>query len=165
MKKEHMDDSQLTDAELFLQDGLQTDLIWCEVHYFIYRTLGENAEIINEQSNENFVRQVAYLQNSSQELMLLCLARIYDKRSKRYEVRCLDTLLDKCISSNSGNFPLILEYYPALGMVSDFTGIDLNDEDCESSETLTQYLRKILNSERVVSCMKNLHLIRSKTIV
>lgn len=157
----------ISDSEVLLRKGLAEDLIWCEIHYFVYRTLGENYAQIKNVSNDGFQNHVAYLQGSAHDLMLLHLSRIYDRGSKRYKVRCLDVLLEECEKLESKHFPIPddrLEYYNSLVNLSKLSGLNLKSSNHSTNEGFRMYLKEILKSDRVKSAVENLKVVRSKYI-
>lgn len=156
---------ELSDSELFLQNGLATDLIWCEIHYFIFRTLGENYKEVNNLTDENFLRHVAYLQNNSQDLALLNLARIFDRKSNRHNVRCLEVLLDECEKSGSDHFSIVtLEYYPSIEALERISEMRMEEEFLKSYPAFIEYLRTVLRSEKIKKSLKTIHHVRDKYI-
>jgi hypothetical protein len=162
-----MEDSNLTDPEIFLQEGLATDVFLCETHYFVYRTLGENYQLINQVSDDNFLKHVSYLQGSARDMMLLYLARIHDKKSKKYKVRCLEELLDECGKVSSVNFPILeeeLEFRPSITNLIEITGLKPDSHCLVSQENFLLFLRSVLNSDRVKRSIKNLSFVRGKYI-
>ena len=162
-----MSGENISDSELLLRKGLAEDLIWCEIHYFVYRTLGENYAPINEVSDDGFQKHVAYLQGSAHDLMLLHLSRIYDRGSNRYKVRCLDVLVQECEKLQVKDFPIPddgLEDYPSLVNLSKLSGLKLKPTNYSTNEGFRMYLNDILESDRVKNAVKNLKIVRSKFI-
>ncbi|UCS92314.1 hypothetical protein KZP23_16620 [Echinicola marina] len=84
------------ELEKFFQEGLANDLFFSIRHYFIFRTIGEHAYLINEFKDEDNAKILSYLQNSSHELCIISLCKFYDRknRNNKYQVRCLETLLE-----------------------------------------------------------------------
>lgn len=155
---------ELSDSELFLQKGLATDIMWCEIHYFIFRSVGENSLVINEISNDHECQQLIYLQNTSQDLMLLSLSRIYDKNSTQYNVRCIEALIEECSISSSVHFPLEPEYYPSIKDISELSGISINAEQYMNQDDFIIFLKNILNSDKTKKSLKKIRTMRNKYI-
>ena len=116
-----MASEELSDSQIMLRKGLASDIFWCEIHYFIYRTVGENAVLVNELEDEYKKKQLGYLQSSAHDLVLIKLSHVFDRSSKKYKVRCLNTIIDECRKIDSVYFPLAIEYYPNLEKISKLT--------------------------------------------
>lgn len=152
------------DFESLLKKGIAVDLLEAERHYFVFKLIGKNYDQVNKKDQSHRKQSLVYLQNASQELAILNLSRVFDRKNNRYQVRCLDFIIDECININSEYFLLDTECYPAFKRMSDASGIELNDHSFESKEDLVILLKKILRSKSIVSSIKNLHTIRDKYV-
>lgn len=155
----------INDFKTFFQEGLAHDIFMSQVHYFIYRTIGENALLVNQMKDSGERKQLNYLQETSMHMTLVSLSRIFDtqNRNKKYKARCLATLIEEC-DRIPGSFPLNLDYYPDLKKLSSLTNINV-PAGFDGKDQLIFFYSTVLNSDSVQNAVKNLKTVRDKFVV
>ncbi|MDO9553311.1 hypothetical protein [Rhodonellum sp.] len=150
----------------FFEEGLANDLFMAQRHYFIFRTIGEHAHLINKFKDSNKAKNLAYLQSASENMVILSLSKIYDAQSKnkKYLVRSLQSLLHS-EAFLSGEFPYELDYLDSFNELQKISGIPFQGNIIKSQEDLFEYLKSILDTELIKSKINDLKIIRDKYIV
>lgn len=155
-----MENDELKD---FVERGLATDYLEVERHYFVFRTLGANADLINKANNDFRKKAVVYLQNSAMDLCILSITRIFDRKGI-YATRCLEEVINRCSYQKSVYFPIELDYYLAISYLIDLTETGLLSDDLNQENSFTDFLLRVLKSEIVSRASKNVKDIRNKYI-
>ncbi len=154
------------------QSGLANDLFMSQIHYFVFRTLGENHERINTLDDKEQKQHLIYLQFSSHDLSIQYLARVFDKRMK-YETSSLALILEKCREIKLKDFLLILEYehlnndlqpYPAINHLEEVSGIKIGVKEIGKPEILFDWIKSILETEKINNAIIQLKTVRDKFI-
>lgn len=125
-----------------------------QVHYFIYRTIGESALAVKRIEESEGRKQLIYLQKTSMQMTLVSLSRIFDKknRNKKFNVRCLETLSNEC-PGLPDNFPLKLDYYPDFKLLSLLANVIVPTSIDEKYQLILFY-SIVLNSESVQNAVQ-----------
>lgn len=154
------------DLQKFFQEGLAHDLIMAERHYFVYRTIGEHAHLINQAKKTTERSALNYMQEPAMYMTLISLSKIYDSKSrnKSYLVRSLDSLVDM-VDQIDAAFPYSLEYFEAFQKLEELVQIPFGSKVIESKKQLFDYFKAILKSPVVKSKVDNLKIVRDKYIV
>lgn len=154
------------DLQKFFQEGLAYDLIMAERHYFVYRTIGEHAHLINPAAKSAERSALNYMQEPAMNQTILSLSKIYDKKSRNgaFQVRSLDSLLALEDRINA-DFPFNLEYFEEFEQLEKLSQAPFGSKTLESKEQLFDYLKSILGSQLVKSKVNHLKIVRDKYIV
>ncbi len=147
----------------FIEQGLASDFFEAERHYFIFRTLGSNSDSINNSADDFRKKAAVYLQNSSMDLCILDLTRIFDKKGK-YPSRCLEEVLLRCRNQKTAYFPLDLEYYPSISYLCDVAEVGVEQRHMSNQDSFTDLLFRVLKSTTVTNAIKSIKKIRDKHI-
>jgi hypothetical protein len=154
------------DLQKFFQEGLAHDLIMAERHYFVYRTIGEHAHLINSAPKSTERSTVNYMQEPAMNMTIVSLSKIYDSKSrnKNYLVRSLDSLVDMGDQIDS-NFPHSLEYFEAFEKLEKLVQVPFGSKEISTKEELLDYFRTILKAQIVKTKVDHLKIVRDKYIV
>lgn len=150
------------DFKAFFQEGLAHDIFMSQGHYFIYRTIGENAHELNAKEESDEKKQLIYLQQVSMKMTIISLSRIFDNKNKWYKVRCINVLIDK-IEDLPISYPVNLELYADLKKLASLTNVNMIKE-VTNGKQLRSFYGYIYNSESVQSSVKKLRTVRSKFV-
>ncbi len=140
--------------------GLVNDIFRAERAYFIYKTIGENVELINSNIKlKSFNQFFGSVQNSCQFDCLMSVSKIYDKPNKKYPTLCFEELL-KYIEENKNQLPIIEKYQLKdqmirVGMPTEWTDyVDSNDD-----QKVTQLIIVFFKNE-LIQNLDNIELLR-----
>jgi hypothetical protein len=153
------------DLQKFFQDGLGHDLFMAQRHFFVYRTIGEHADLINHADKSIEKSALNYMQGLAMEQVIMCLSKAYDKKSRngKYKVRSLETILDQDFSGY-GKFPYSLEYFNSFIKLQELIGIKFPSEEIKTSEEFIGFLKSVMEIPVVKAKIENLKLVRNKYI-
>ncbi|SFB40048.1 AbiU2 domain-containing protein [Algoriphagus aquimarinus] len=154
------------DLQKFFQEGLASDLIMAERHYFVYRTIGEHAHLINLAAKSTERSALNYMQEAAMNMTLISLSKIYDSKSrnKNYLVRSLDSLIDMG-GQIDAHFPYSLEYFEAFEKLEKLVQIPFASKVISTKDELFNYFKTILKSQIVKIKVDHLKIVRDKYIV
>lgn len=153
------------DLQQFFHDGLGHDIFMAQRHFFVYRTIGEHANLINAASNSVEKSTLNYIQGLAMEQVIMSLSKAYDKKSRngKFKVRSLETILDQDFSGY-GKFPYSLEYFNSFTKLQELIGIKYPGEEIKTSEEFIGFLKSVLEIPVVKTKIDNLKLVRNKYI-
>ncbi len=154
------------DLQKFFQEGLAHDLIMAERHYFVYRTIGEHAYLINPAKESIEMSVLNYMQEPAMNMAIISLSKIYDRKSRNgaFQVRSLDSLMD-LENRIEANFPYSLEYFEAFEKLEKLVQIPFGSKVITTKKELFDYFKAILASQLVKSKVDHLKIVRDKYIV
>jgi len=150
----------------FFEQGLAHDLIMTERHYFVYRTIGEHAPLINDAPKSEERSILNYMQGPAMDTTIISLSKIYDKknRNKKYKVRSLESLMDLKDRMNA-SFPYSLEYFDIFYKLEELAEMPFGRKAISNKNELFDYFKTILESDLVKSKVDHLKIVRDKYIV
>lgn len=153
------------DLQQFFQDGLGHDIFMAQRHFFVYRTIGEHADLINKADKSNEKSTVNYIQGLVMEQVIISLSKAYDKKSRngKFKVRSLETILDQDFSGY-GKFPYSLQYFNSFAKLQELIGIKYPGGEIKTSEEFIGFLKSVLEVPVVKAKIDNLKLVRNKYI-
>ncbi|WP_425638812.1 hypothetical protein ACPUEN_04355 [Algoriphagus yeomjeoni] len=137
-----------------------------ERHYFVYRTIGEHAHLINSATKSTERSALNYMQEPAMYMALISLSKIYDSKSrnKSYLVRSLDSLVDMGDQIDA-SFPYSLEYFEAFEKLEKLVQIPFGSKVISTKDELIDYFKTILKSQIVKTKVDHLKIVRDKYIV
>lgn len=150
------------DFKAFFQEGLAQDIFMSQGHYFVYRTIGENAHELNAKEESDEKKQLIYLQQVSMNMTIISLSRIFDKKHKQYKVRCINVLIDK-IEDLPISYPLKLDLYTDLKKLASLTNVNMI-KAVTNGKQLSGFYRGIYDSEPLQSPVNRLRAVRDKFV-
>ena len=88
-----------------IEKGVVADVAEAEQAHTVLKIIGQHAEAINH-SMKNYRQVFSYIQQRSQDAVVLAVTRIFDKPSSRYPTRCFLGLV-KHLEDNVASLPAI----------------------------------------------------------
>lgn len=156
----------------FLEQGFIHDVFMAQIHYFIYRTIGENHDSLSALESQMDTKMITHIQNSSHDLSILLLHRIFEKRSKRNSHHtCINNVLGKCEMQVSDHFPITFrdwlpdEYnYPEIQNLSQISGVPIPLKGFRNASFFIQFLREVLAVEKIQGAIVSIGKVRDSAI-
>lgn len=154
------------DLKYFFEQGLAHDLIMAERHYFVFRTIGEHADLINQAKNSTVRSALNFMQEPAMNMAIISLSKIYDRKSrnKGYLVRSLDSLVNM-EGQLVASFPYSLENFEAFQKLEKLVQIPFGRMVISHDNELFEYFKTILESQLIKFKVDHLKVVRDKYIV
>lgn len=158
--------------EIFLEKGFIHDVWMAQIHYFIYRTIGENHETLSALKSQMDRRLISHIQNSSHDLSILLLNRIFESKNKhKRNHTCLNNVLGKCEMQVSNQFPIIFpkwlpdEYnHPEIRNLSEISGVPIPVNGFRNAPIFINFLREVLATEKIQIAISSIKVVRDISI-
>lgn len=154
------------DLKEFFQTGIANDLFMAKRHFFVYRTIGEHADLINKSASTVEKSSINYIQGLAMEHAITSLYKAFDSiksRSGKFKVKSFRIFLEEDLS-NYGDFPFSLEYFESMEQLQELVNFRYPDSKINSRRDFVEFLQKVLILDIVSQKMKSLKIVRDKYI-
>ena len=151
-----------------LEKGVGADVWHAEEGYAVYVELANYANQING-SDSKFSRILKYLQNKSQNDIIMAICRVFDAPSNRYPTRCFLGLVDY-LEKNSGRLPRILNHKYLFEAMKDAGFVEAKlfqlreAKDQEITEEIVAFFREKIKNKRTQLILGKAKNIRDKQL-
>jgi AbiU2 len=154
--------------ENIVKNGLVPDIFTMDQSYELFMAIAREADEINSRVDQNYGSLFKVIQESLRTEMLLAVARVYDRPSNKYPIRCLSGLLIH-LEHARNDLPSIREpiqlRFTLEAMNAPMALIDtITTKPTEFAPCLAVYFRELLEDASIVIALERAKYYRDKFV-
>lgn len=145
----------------YLEGGIIEDVLLAQRYYYIYRLIGENANLINQQASNYLTISLSVHQEACRSLCLLHLSKVFDN-NRKYPVRNIYRLLEMTIKKSDSKYELKLDYYNIVQELYMLVEEKIPKNNPLTERKLVEQLNSFLGKNKTLSAISSLKTVRNK---